>query len=121
MFHFPHSIVTCDLYNNRVPLLRPSSLLCVIALFCAIFPQALAPIGAIFGAPVSGTIADKWGRKTALIFSGLPYIIGYLILSYAHYLPTALSFKALALTGRFITGVGMGWAGSVGPVSQSTH
>ena len=91
--------------------------MCYYFILCN-FPQALAPIGAIFGAPVSGTIADKWGRKTALVFSGVPYIIGYLILSYAHDSPTALSFKALALTGRFITGVGMGWAGSVGPVSQ---
>ena len=79
--------------------------------------QALAPVGAMFGAPLSGFLADRWGRKDALVVGGVPYLIGYLILSYAHYMPTALGFKALALTGRFLTGVGMGWAGSVGPVS----
>jgi MFS family permease len=65
---------------------------------------------------LSGILADRWGRKDALVACGLPYLIGYLVLSYAHYMPTALGFKSLALTGRFLTGVGMGWAGSVGPV-----
>lgn len=53
----------------------------------------------------------------SLVLCGVPYLIGYLILSYAHYMNTAFGFKALAVTGRFLTGVGMGWAGSVGPVS----
>ena len=70
----------------------------------------------MFGGLISGPIADHWGRKTALMLGGVPYFIGYLTLSYAHYLPTALSFKALALTGRFITGVGMGWATVAAPV-----
>ena len=70
----------------------------------------------MFGGLISGPIADRWGRKTALMLGGVPYFIGYLTLSYAHYLPTALSFKALALTGRFLTGVGMGWACMAGPV-----
>ena len=80
--------------------------------------QALAPIGALFGAPLSGVLADRWGRKDALVLCGIPYFIGYLTLSYAHYMPTVLGFKALAFTGRFLTGVGMGWAGSVAPVSE---
>lgn len=78
--------------------------------------QALAPIGAIFGAPVSGFLADRWGRKISLVFCGVPYLFGYLVLSYAHYMSTAYGFKVLAVTGRFFTGVGMGWAGSVSPV-----
>ena len=74
-------------------------------------------MGALVGAPISGLMADKCGRKDALVWCGVPYLLGYLTLSYAHYMPTALGFKALAFTGRFLTGVGMGWAGSVGPVS----
>ena len=82
--------------------------------------QALAPIGGVFGGLLSGPIADRWGRKDALVLCGIPSFIGYLTLSYAHYMPTALGFKALALTGRFLTGVGMGWACMAGPVSYKS-
>lgn len=92
----------------------------IIILFKS-FPQALAPVGALFGAPISGLMADRFGRKDALVWCGVPYLVGYLILSYAHYMPTALGFKTLAFTGRFLTGVGMGWAGSVGPVRSKIN
>ena len=109
IFHIPHNYI----YPRQLCVF-----FCKKALdFKSNVPQALAPVGAIFGAPVSGVLADRWGRKTALVLCGVPYFIGYLTLCYAHYMPTALGFKALALTGRFLTGVGMGWAGSVGPVS----
>ena len=52
-----------------------------------------------------------------MMFCGVPYLIGYMILSYAHYAPTATAFKILLLTGRFISGVGMGWASAVVAVS----
>ena len=79
--------------------------------------QAIAPMGALFGGPVGGWIADSWGRKSSLMFCGVPYMTGYLILSYAHYAPTASAFKGLLLTGRFISGLGFGWASAVTPVS----
>ena len=79
--------------------------------------QALAPLGAIFGGPIGGWIADRWGRKCAMMFCGVPYLIGYMILSYAHFAPTAIAFKGVLLTGRFISGVGMGWASTAVSVS----
>ena len=75
-------------------------------------------MGAIFGGPIGGLVADNCGRKCAMLFSGVPYIIGYMILSYGHYTPSATAFKALLLTGRFISGVGMGWASAVVSVSK---
>ena len=75
-------------------------------------------MGAIFGGPIGGWVADRWGRKCSLLFCGVPYLIGYLTISYAHYTPTATIFKAVLLTGCFITGVGMGWASAVAPVSN---
>lgn len=79
--------------------------------------QALALLGAVFSGPIGGWIADCWGRKCSLMFCGVPYIIGYLLLSYAHYASTATAFKAILLTGRFISGLGVGWSSAVVPVS----
>ena len=86
-------------------------------LFLIAFLQALAAVGAIFGGPISGWVADRWGRKCSMMFCGVPYLIGYLILSYAHYVPIATAFKVLLLTGRFISGLGQGWGAAVAPVS----
>ena len=80
--------------------------------------QAFASVGAMFGGPIAGSIANHWGRKMSLMMCGVPYLLGYLVLSYAHYLPTAVSFKCLILIGRLLTGMGMGWACSATPVSS---
>ena len=77
----------------------------------------MAPVGAIFGGPIGGWIIDRWGRKCGMMFCGVPYLIGYLLLSYAHYVSTALVFNVLLSGGRFFSGIGMGWASAVSPVS----
>ena len=82
-----------------------------------IYGQALSPFGAIFGGPLGGWIADCWGRKCGMMFCGVPYLIGYVLLSYAHYTPTATTFKVLLLTGLFVCGIGIGWTSAVVPVS----
>ena len=87
--------------------------------FYDFFMQALAPVGGVFGGLIAGPIADRWGRKNALVLCGIPYFVGYLVLSYAHYLPTAESFKTIVLLGRFLTGVGMGWACMSASVSSN--
>lgn len=72
----------------------------------------------MFSGPVSGWAADRWGRKCAMMFTGIPCLAGYLILSYAHYSSTATTFVILLFTGRFISGVGMGCISSVVSVSR---
>ena len=59
----------------------------------------------------------RQGKKCAMMICGVPYLIGYMFISYAHYTPSATAFKVVLCTGRFITGVGMGWASAVVPVS----
>ena len=53
-----------------------------------------------------------------MLFSGLPYVAGYMTISNAHFTETATTFKALLLTGRFVSGIGMGWASAVVSVSR---
>ena len=79
--------------------------------------QAMAPIGAIFGGPIAGWIADHLGRKAALMLVGIPYLFGYLMIVYAHMLSSGTAFKVILLLGRFLTGVGLGWSCLTGPVS----
>ena len=75
-------------------------------------------MGAIFSGIVGGCIADRWGRKCSLMFTGVPYVAGYLTLSYAHYSTNATIFKIFLFGGRFMTGVGMGSTSVVVPVSE---
>ena len=77
----------------------------------------MATVGAVLGGPVGGWIADRWGRKCSMMFCGIPYLIGYLVLSYAHYTGDVLVFNALLMSGRALAGFGMGWASTVAPVS----
>ena len=79
--------------------------------------QAMVPVGAIFGGPIAGWIADHFGRKAAIMLVGIPYLSGYLMIVYAHMLNSAIAFKVVLLLGRFLTGVGLGWSCVTGPVS----
>ena len=79
--------------------------------------QAMAPVGAIFGGPIAGWIADHLGRKAALMLVGILYLSGYLMIVYSHMLNSATAFKTILLLGRFLTGVGLGWSCLTGPVS----
>ena len=72
----------------------------------------------MFGAPIAGVIADRWGRKVALLFAGVPYLVGYLMIALAHLIGNIPAFKAVLLTGRLLTGVGLGWSCLAVPVSE---
>lgn len=73
-------------------------------------------VGGVFGGPIAGWVADKWGRKISLVLCGLPYVLGYFLIVLASATATPIAFKALLLAGRFITGIGMGWTFLTAPV-----
>lgn len=69
------------------------------------------------GGPLGGLVADRAGRKKAMLISGPPNFIGWLMVALTPYTGNAALFKALLLGGRLATGVAVGWLGSTVPVS----
>ncbi len=81
---------------------------------------ALGSIGAMIGGPIAGWISDRMGRKPALMLVSIPYLTGYLMITYARFASDAVLFKVVLLIGRFLSGVGIGWASLAAIVSQGT-
>ena len=77
----------------------------------------MAPLDAIFGGPIASWISDALGHKMALLLVILPYLTGYMMITYAHYSCTVIGFRVVLLFGRFFTGIGMGWSCLATPVS----
>ena len=77
----------------------------------------MAPLGAIFGGPIAGWISDAFGRKMTLLVVAIPYLSGYLMITFAHLSCSPITFKAVLLLGRFFTGIGVGWSCLASPVS----
>ena len=73
------------------------------------YTQALGPVGALFGGPVAWPISDRLGRKPALMLMGIPALIGWLMITYAHLASAKAGFLALLLLGRTFTGFVAGW------------
>ncbi len=81
-----------------------------IVLYCVVCAQALGYIGAVFGGPIAGLIADRMGRKLALMLVSIPYLIGYMMITYARFASDPVVFKTVLLIGRLFSGVGLGWS-----------
>ena len=75
-------------------------------------------VGGIFGGPIAGYVADRWGRKFGLILNSVPYLVGYFVILSAYLATNGIVFKTALMVGRFITGIGMGWTYTVVPVSE---
>ncbi|KAF2275848.1 general substrate transporter [Westerdykella ornata] len=71
--------------------------------------------GCFLGCFIASWVADRWGRKTSLIFNGLVTIVGCIIQS--------VSFGSIAsmYVGRFVAGVGVGGASMVVPLYISEN
>ena len=115
--HWLWSLVQCTVFTEV--LVRMVINVLWWQLSCFFLSQALAPVGAIFGCPIAGWIADHLGRKAALMLVGVPYLTGYMLIVYAHMISNATAFKIVLLVGRFLTGVGLGWSCLAGPVSST--
>ena len=71
----------------------------------------MAPLGAIFGGPVAGWIADALGRKMVLLLVIIPYLSSYLIITYAYYSGTAIGLERCSFLDDFSQE--LAWVGPV--------
>jgi sugar porter (SP) family MFS transporter len=70
---------------------------------------AWVTLGALFGALVAGTVADRIGRRYTAVLAGILFVIGALL--------EAAAPDAVVLTvGRVVTGLGVGFASVVAPL-----
>ena len=73
--------------------------------------QSIAVLGAIFGSLLTWPVSDNFGRQTALKVGGVPSLCGWLLLSNSVRITESFAgFQAALLTGRFLTGFGVGWS-----------
>ncbi len=62
----------------------------------------------MFGGPIAWPLSERYGRQVTLMLSGVPSVLGWVLLANAHlYIP---AFVPLLLVGRFLTGLAVGWA-----------
>ncbi len=66
-------------------------------------------LGALFGALVAGTVADRAGRRRAAIVAGVLFTVGAVMEAFA---PGA----SVLTVGRVVTGLGVGFASVVAPL-----
>ena len=81
----------------------------VLVLILPSCPQGFGALGALFGGPVAAPISEWLGRKPALMIGGFPALIGWLMITYAHFMGTRAGFLAVLYVGRLITGFSGGW------------
>ena len=55
-------------------------------------------------------MSDLLGRKLALMLSGIPSFMGWLIIALAHLAKQPNAFYGALLTGRALTGFSTGWS-----------
>lgn len=70
---------------------------------------SILTIGAIFGGPIAGWFVQQSGRRLSILYTNIPFLIGWFVLSCAKSTVTLY-------TGRFITGVASGMAVVAAPL-----
>ena len=64
----------------------------------------------MFGGLIAWPISDLFGRKLALMLSGIPCLVGWLTIALAHLANDPSTFFGILLTGRALTGFSTGWS-----------
>lgn len=73
--------------------------------------QSILNIGAMIGGPFGGWVIDFFGRKLALMITALPFSAGWLMIGFG-------SNEVWLHAGRFLSGLGVGMASLIVPVSK---
>lgn len=83
--------------------------------------SALIPIGGLTGAVFGGWLVDLLGRKLALMLTTLPFTFGWLLIVLSR-ATNGVAFRPIIYVGRFLTGVGCGYASVCVPliISESS-
>lgn len=76
----------------------------------------LLPIGGLVGTIIAGWIIDKIGRKLTLLLCSILFATGWLLIILT-LLTNGTIFLVLIFAGRFIGGIGVGFATLCAPVS----
>ena len=66
-------------------------------------------LGALFGSLVGGSVADRFGRKWALILAAILFVIGALVEAFTPGVP-------ILVVGRLLVGLGVGVAAVAAPI-----
>ncbi|HVA33577.1 MAG TPA: sugar porter family MFS transporter [Candidatus Baltobacteraceae bacterium] len=73
------------------------------------FTISVVLIGCIAGAAVTGSIADRIGRRTTLFWAGIIFIVGAIVSAFT-------PDETVLLMGRFVVGIGIGFSSVVAPL-----
>ncbi|KAJ2710919.1 hypothetical protein H4R19_003504 [Coemansia spiralis] len=69
-------------------------------------------VGGLFGSLAAGWMAERWGRRGALAYNNLPFVVGPLLMALA-------ASPAMLIVGRFVAGLGSGAAVVIAPLYLS--
>ena len=83
--------------------------------------QSLSLAGAMLGSLLAWPVSHYLGRKASLMLSGIPAIVGWLMIALAHYGTQPIIFYSILLTGRLLTGTFYGWSSFCVSVSCSLY
>lgn len=79
----------------------------------------IAPVGAIVGALFSAGAIATLGLVLTMLISSATFVLGWLMLGTSFFMTDPFGFRALILTGRFVTGFSAGWITTAAPVSTT--